>query len=156
MNPGLFSFLEKVSAAPKYQGFLDEHFGENPRWQDFRKKLKAKTFVAAVQQDTRADDKLKRYSEANGKHLQAKGVPTFPVPSQSGPKTYQVKYHPDDKRYSCNCGDWVHARSHQTAKSKQDCKHIWLVKNELKISGTDVESMTKKAAFVRAIEGLRR
>ncbi len=158
MRPGLFSFLEKVSAPqaqPQHQEFLDEHFSVNARWKDFRKKLKSSTFVSAVKQDTRSDEKLKRYSEANGKHLRARGVPTFPVPSQSSSKTYNVKYHPDDGRYSCNCGDWIHARSHQTAKRKQDCKHIWLVKNELKLSGKDVDSMVKKAAFIRALQGLK-
>lgn len=160
-DPKYYSKLELIhkeaalQAQPKHQEFLDEHFSVSPRWKDFRNKLKSKAFVSAVKQDTRSDDKLKRYSEANGKHLRARGVPTFPVPSQSSSKSYAVKYHPDDGRYSCNCGDWVHARSHQTAKRNQDCKHIWLVKHELKMSGTDVESMTKKAAFVRAIERLK-
>lgn len=150
MRPGLLSLLTKLSAVqirPQDSEFLDEHFGVNPAWKDFRKKLKTKAFVEAVKQDTRSDEKLKRYSEANGKHLRARGVPTFPVPSQSSNKTYTVKYHPDDGRFSCSCGDWIHARSHQTSKSKQDCKHVWLVKNELKQSGTDIQSMVKKAAL---------
>ncbi len=150
MRPGLLSFLTKLSAVqirPQDQEFLDEHFGVDARWKDFRKRLKTKAFVDAVKQDTRSDDKLKRYSEANGKHLRARGVPTFPVPSQSSNKTYTVKFHPDDGRFSCSCGDWIHARSHQVRKTGQDCKHIWLVKNELKQSGTDVQSMVKKAAM---------
>lgn len=150
MKPGLLSFLTKVSAVkaqPQHQEFLDEHFSVSPAWKDFKKKLRSKSFVEAVKQDTRSDEKLKRYSEANGKHLRARGVPTFPVPSQSGPGSYNVKYHPDDGRYSCNCGDWVHARSHKTHRKQQDCKHIWLVKNELKLSGTSIESMVKKAAM---------
>lgn len=153
MKPGLFSFLTKLAATPirpQDSEFLDEHFGVSPKWKAFRQKLKAQTFVQAVKQDTRSDEKLKRYSEANGKHLRARGVPTFPVPSQSSGKTYTVKYHPDDGRYSCNCGDWIHARSHQTSKPRQDCKHIWLVKNELKTSGTDVKSMVEKKAFAKS------
>jgi hypothetical protein len=102
MRPGLLNFLEKVSAAhsqPQHEEFLDEHFSVTPQWKAFRKKLKAKSFVEAVKQDTRSDEKLKRYSEANGKHLRAHGVPTFPVPSQSSGKSYTVKYHPDDGRF---------------------------------------------------------
>jgi hypothetical protein len=153
MRPGLLSLLTKLSAVqvqPHDQEFLDEHFGISPAWKDFKKKLRNKSFVEAVKQDTRSDEKLKRYSEANSKHLRARGVPTFPVPSQSSSKTYSVKYHPDDGRFSCSCGDWVHARSHQVSKPKQDCKHIWLVKHELKQSGTDVQGMVKKAAMGRA------
>ncbi len=158
MRPGLFSFLTKVAAVrirPQDQEYLDEHFGVDANWKDFRKRLKTKAFVSAVKEDTRSDEKLKRYSEANGKHLRARGVPTFPVPSQSSNKNYTVKFHPDDARFSCNCGDWVHARSHQTSKPKQDCKHIWLVKNELKQSGTDIQSMVKKAALGMAASALK-
>lgn len=160
MKPGLLTFLSKIAAAksqPQHEEFLDEHFSLSPQWKSFKQKLRSKSFVEAVKQDTRSDDKLKRYSEANAKHVQARGVPTFPVPSQSSGSTkYNVKYHPDIDRYSCNCGDWVHARSHQTGKKQQDCKHIWLVKNELKISGTDPNSMVKKAAFAQAAASMLR
>lgn len=150
MNSGLFSLLTKLAAPqsqPQHEEFLDEHFSLSPQWKEFKKKLKAKSFVAAVQQDSRADDKLKRYSEANGRHLQARGVPKFVVPSTSTSKNYTVKYHPDLERFSCNCGDWVHARSHQTSKSSQDCKHVRLVVSELRSSGSNVDSLTKKAAM---------
>lgn len=158
MTPGLFNILEKVSAVkirPQDQEFLDEHFSLSPAWKDFRKKLKAKSFVEAVKEDPRSDSKLKRYSEANGMHLRDRKVPAFPVPSQSSNKTYNVKYHPQTGRFSCSCGDWVHARSHQTAKTKQDCKHIWLVKNELRQSGTDINSMLEKKAFAAAVRKLK-
>lgn len=150
MKPGLLSLLTKLSAVrirPQDAEYLDEHFGVSANWKDFRKRLKTKAFVDAVKQDTRSDSKLKRYSEANGKHLRARGVPTFQVPSQSSGKNYTVKFHPDGGRFSCSCGDWIHSRSHQSGKTKQDCKHVWLVKNELKQSGTDIQSMVKKAAM---------
>ncbi len=156
MRQGLLTFLIDMQklAAPQSQSqhedFLDSHFSLSPQWKTFKKKLRSQSFVSAVHQDIRSDDKLKRYSEANGKHLRARGVPTFPVPSQSSNKDYTVKFHPEDQRFSCNCGDWVHVRSHQVSKPKQECKHIWLVKNELKQSGTDIQSMIKKAAFGRA------
>lgn len=153
MKPGLFSFLEKISAPlahPQHQEFLDEHFSIAPQWGTFKKKLKSKTFVEAVKQDTRADDKLKRYSEANGKHLQARGVPTFTIPSMSSTGKYTVKYHPDIDRFTCNCGDWVYKRSHQQRKPNKDCKHITLIKTQLKTSGRSEEDLVKKAALSRA------
>lgn len=159
MKPGLFKFLTKVAAPqaqPKHQEFLDEHFSINPAWKDFKKKLRSKSFVEAVKQDTRADEKLKRYSEGNARHVQARGVPTFPVPSQSSGKSYNVKYHPDINRFTCNCGDWVHKKSHEENKTQQDCKHIWLVKNELKNKGTTIKSLVKQAAAGRAAASVLR
>lgn len=133
MRPGFFSFLKTaaVEAQPQHNDFLDEHFSINPRWKDFKKKLRYPSFVEAVKQDTRANEKLKRYSEANAKHVQAKGVPTYKERSDSGRGSYTVKYHPDVDRYSCNCGDWVHARSHQEDGTKGDCKHIKRVKAQV-------------------------
>lgn len=157
MTPGLFSLLDKLAAAkiqPKHMEFLDEHFSISPQWKDFKKQLRTKAFVTAVKEDSRSDEKLKRYSEANSKHMRARGVPSFPVPSQSSNKMYTVKFHPGEERFSCSCGDWVHARSHQTAKKQQDCKHVWLVKNELKQSGTTLASLTKKAAMGQAALGV--
>lgn len=157
MRPGLLGFLVKVSAPvaqPQHQEFLDEHFSLNPAWKDFKRKLKSPSFVEAVKQDTRADEKLKRYSEANAQHLQARGVPYFRVPSQSSSKYYTVKYHPDNDRFSCNCGDWVHARSHQEAKRQKDCKHIGVIRNELKSQGVTSKDLVKKAAAGRAAAAL--
>jgi len=142
---------------PKHQEFLDEHFSVDPKWKAFRAKLRSKSFVEAVKADTRADSKLKRYSDGNAKHLQARGVPTFPVPSQSdGGKSYAVKYHADVDRFTCNCGDWIHKRSWRQGQKTRDCKHIWLVKNELKNQGTTPEDLTKKAAAGAAATRLLR
>jgi len=137
-----------VKVQPKHQDFLDDHFGVAPEWKKFLSKLKSPAFVDAVKADTRADFKLKRYSEGNAKHLQAKGVPTFPVPSQSsGAKSYNVKYHADIDRFTCNCGDWVHKRSWRKGQTTRDCKHVWLVKNELKNQGVSTQDLIKQAAF---------
>ena len=139
--------LAAVQSQPQHEEFLDHHFSLSPQWKTFKNKLRAKSFVEAVRQDTRADDKLKRYSEANAMHSQARGVPSFSVPSMSSGKKYTVKYHAGPDRFSCNCGDWVHARSHQTSKSTQDCKHIQSVKSQLQASGKTPEDMVKMAAF---------
>lgn len=68
--------------------------------------------------------------------------------SQSGSrKDYLVKYHADIDRFSCNCGDWVHARSHQTSKAKRDCKHIRHVKAQLQYIGKSPDDLVKQAAM---------
>lgn len=153
MRPGLFQLLTKLAAQkaqPQHQEFLDEHFSISPQWASFKKKLRSPSFVEAVKQDTRADDKLKRYSEGNGLHVQARGVPTFPVPSQSSGKWYTVKYHPESDRFTCNCGDWVHKRSWQEKKRQGECKHVQLVRMELKNKGTEAKDLVKQAALGRA------
>lgn len=157
MRSGLLTFLtdmQKLAAPqsqPQHEEFLDDHFSLSPKWRTFKKKLRSPSFVAAVKQDLRADDKLKRYSDANAKHVQARGVPTFAIPSMSGSsKKYSVKYHSDINRFSCNCGDWVHARSHQTGNTQQDCKHIKHVKAQLQYTGKDPEDFIKRAAMGRA------
>lgn len=146
-----FHQRQKIAAPqsqPQHEEFLDSHFSLNPQWKSFKKKLRSGSFLEAVRQDPRADDKLKRYSEANSRHLRARGVPTFPVMSQSGStKDYLVKYHADLDRFSCNCGDWVHAKSHQTSKSSQDCKHIRHVRTQLKYLGRDPQSLVKQSAM---------
>ena len=157
MKLGLFNMLEKLSAVeaqPQHNDFLDEHFSISPQWKEFKKKLRSKSFVEAVRQDTRTDEKLKRYSEANAKHVQTKGVPTFRVPSQSGSKWYTIKFHPDIDRFTCNCGDWVHKKSWQDNKRQRDCKHVQIVKNELRAEGIDTKSLTKQAAIGRAAASL--
>lgn len=144
--PSILVKIAAMQSQPQHQEFLDEHFSINPAWKDFKKKLRSKSFVEAVKQDTRSDEKLKRYSEANGEHIRARGVPTFKVPSDSSNKNYTVKFHPGSERFSCNCGDWVHARSHQVGKKQQDCKHVTMLKTQLKMSG-ELSKLTKQAAM---------
>lgn len=119
--------------AKSVQKFLDGHF-TNPEWGDFKKKLRSPKFVSAVAQDDRADDKLKRYAENNGRHLQAKGAPTYKVPSQSGGKPYTVKFHSDIDSFSCDCGDWIHKQS--TKGTGGECKHVRRLKSKLKMLDT--------------------
>lgn len=153
MRDGLLSLLsgiEKLAAPrsqPQHEEFLDHHFSLNPQWKTFKGKLRSKSFVEAVRQDTRADDKLKRYSEANALHAQARGVPTFSVPSASSSRKYSVKYHAGPDRFSCNCGDWIHTRSHQSGKALQDCKHIRQVKSDLQSTGKTPNDFIKTSAL---------
>ena len=147
MRPGLFSLLTKLAGlAPsvQHQEFLDSHFTDSSssRWRAFKNKLVSPRFVDAVKQDERADSKLKRYSENNARHMQAKGVPSYQVPSQSSGKSYSVKYHPSVDRFSCNCGDWVHKKS--TKGKGGECKHVKMVKRELQEQGIPKE---KQAAL---------
>ncbi len=133
MNQVLFRALTKTAMATsrtQHQGFLDQHFESDPNWKTFKRKLTSPQFVQLVKKDPRADAKLKRYSENNARHLQAKGVPTYKVPSQTSSKSYTVKQHSDDS-FSCNCGDWVHKQSTKSQKGKQECKHIAMLKLRL-------------------------
>lgn len=160
MRPGLFQTLTKHAAklqpTPAHQEFLDGHFSsaDTAKWRAFKNKLTSPKFVAAVKQDDRADPKLKRYAQMNGKHMQAKTVPTFPVPSQTSSKVYKVKFHPDINRFSCNCGDWVHKQSVKTGKHK-DCKHVTMVQLELKSQGLSAKTKLAAQAAQRVAELLR-
>lgn len=69
-------------------------------------------------------------------HLHASGGKkgeTFTVPGKK--KNYTVKFHSQADRFTCSCPDWGYSRSHQTDQAKQDCKHIQMVKLELKAQG---------------------
>ncbi len=152
MNSVLFRALSKT-AMPKpkkpeeYQGFLDHHFvtPETAKWRAFRKKLISPGFVQAVKKDDRSDTKLRRYAENNGRHMQAKGVPVYKVPSQTSSKTYTIKFHPDQQAFSCNCGDWVHKQSTKSKKDKE-CKHITRLKLDLWAQGKEPQSTPRRKA----------
>ncbi len=140
MTPGLFSILTKHAAAlqpkPDHQEILDKTFGshEQSRWRDFRRATRSKAFVNALKTDERADDKMKRYADAMYLHFAGgrKGE-TFTVPGKQ--KNYTVKFHAAQDKFTCSCPDWGYARSHQTNKGQQDCKHIKMVKLELAAQG---------------------
>lgn len=154
MRRGFFQLLEKHAAVADPAKFLEKHFSD-PRWEEFRKKLRSKTFVRAVKTDDRSDSKLKRYAEMNHRHKVDKG-PIFPVPSQTSGRTYTVKYHPDLDRFSCNCGDWHYTQSHKTGKNR-DCKHIQMAKLELREQGIpkrELRKMAMTAAAARLLEEL--
>lgn len=149
MRSDLFWALHKLANSEK---FLEKHFS-SPSWDEFQQRLRSKGFVQAVESDPRSDTKLKRFAENIGRHKQAKGVPSFPVPSQSSGKSYTVKYHPDVDRFSCNCGDWTYAKSWQEGKGGRDCKHIKMVQLELKAQG---KPLTKKAEWSESFLRLSR
>lgn len=162
MNRRLFRSLEKLAAdprlAPKPQHLekLDEHFSTpgTAKWKAFKSALRSSGFVAAVKQDLRSDPKLKRFSDNVGRHMQARKVPVFEVPSSSGPREYRVKYHHDVGRFSCNCGDWTYKRSVQTRGSEKDCKHVRMIKSQLGALGKRPEDLTKTATRGRAARRL--
>lgn len=143
MNPGLYNLLKFAAAKPQEK--LDQHFGQagGKRWSQFRKNLRSKGFLEAVQKDERADDKLKTFSQMVHLHKTGKG-PTFSIKGSSG-RQYSVKYHPNLDIYSCSCPDWTIVKS-QTAG---ECKHIKEAKSQV--------SMVKKAsAALRELAGLGR
>jgi hypothetical protein len=148
--------LSKLQPSKEHQEFLDSHFTDTStsKWKAFKNKLVSTKFVDAVKQDERADSKLKRYSENNARHMQAKGTPSYQVPSQSSGRSYKVKYHPSIKRFSCNCGDWVHKQS--TKGKGGECKHVKMVKRELQAQGISKEKQAALRGFAAAtiLEGI--
>lgn len=136
--------IDAVKVEPQHQNFLDNHFGINPQWSDFHKKLKNHSFVNAVSADTRSDDRLKEFAKIIGMREQAKG-PSLKVPSDvSG--SYRVKYHSSVDRFSCTCPDWTYKKS----VGGGDCKHIDRIKSDKK------ESLMKVASVVSPTEVLFR
>ncbi len=136
--------IEGVKIKPQYQAFLDEHFSISPKWDDFHKKLKNKSFVTAVQQDTRSNDKLKAFVDAVSMREQAKGPAVKALSDVSG--SYKVRYHPEHDRFSCTCPDWTFKRS----VSGADCKHIDRIKT------TSKDSLMEKTKEASAAEVLFR
>lgn len=123
MNSGLFGFLKLAASA---QEKLDTHFsgGGAKKWPSFKRSLGSKGFLKAVENDERADEKLKQYAKMVHLHKTGKG-PTFPVTGDSG-KKYVVKYHPSIERFTCSCPDWTIKRSVDGG----DCKHIKTLKSQ--------------------------
>jgi len=151
MTRGMLYLLTKTARlAPsvKHQELLDTHFTteDKKKWRTFKRALRSKKFVDAVQQDERADDKLKRYAEMLNKHQKGKG-PSFSVSGQSG--VYTVKFHPDIDRFTCSCPDWSYTKSHKTDKA--NCKHITAVKLDLQRDGVMLE---KTANLLRGVVNL--
>lgn len=148
------SEIKKLAPKPTHQEFLDSLFSDadEARWRDFRRNLRSKAFVNSVQGDDRADSKMKRYAEALNMHYNGKG-PNFTVPG-SGTKTYQVKYHPKQERWSCSCPDWGFKRSHQTDKAQQECKHVQMVKLELRSQGETVEKTAGRLLPLASVAGI--
>lgn len=119
---------EAVKISPQNQSFLDNHFGISPQWEDFHKKLKSRSFMQAVEVDTRSNDKLKAFAQAVGMRDQSRGKAVKVKSDSSG--SYNVKYHPDAGRFSCTCPDWTYKRS----VGGGDCKHIDRLKSSTKDS----------------------
>lgn len=138
MTSGMFLTLTKFASdsaklqpSQKHRDMLDNHFSshEQSRWRDFRRAVRSSAFVNALRSDDRADAKMKRYADAMNLHFSDKSAKVFKVPGSK--KNHTVKYHPSQDRYSCSCASWGYAKSHQVDKSKQDCKHIEMVKSDL-------------------------
>lgn len=143
MNQKLFNFLKLASGS---QEKLNQHFsapGDGKKWAVFRRELKSKGFVKAIESDDRADAKLKQFARMVHLHKTDK-VPAFRVQGDSG-KQYTVKYHPSIERYSCSCPDWTIKHSVDGG----DCKHVKKLVSQV--------DMVKKAGLaLRELAGMGR
>lgn len=113
--------LAYVARTPKMRATVaaEKHFeNPDPNWKTFERNLKGKTFQKVVENDPRADDKLKRYVENYGGFLTSKQVSSKVTSPDSG-KEYVIKELPGG-RLGCSCGNWQYRRSVDGG----DCKHI--------------------------------
>ena len=87
------------------------------KWDSFADKTKDKSFVQAVQNDPRSDDKLKMHAERlNQLH---NGKPVSTVTGSRG-KSYTVILLPSGD-FGCTCNDWRYKGS---VNPGYQCKHI--------------------------------
>ena len=87
------------------------------RWDSFADKTKDPSFVKAVQNDPRSDDKLKLHAERLNQLHSGKNVALI---QGSRGKTYQVSKLPTGD-YGCTCNDWRYKGS---VNPGYRCKHI--------------------------------
>lgn len=98
---------------------VDRHFtSTKPDWGDFEKGIRSRKYQKLVEQDERADEKLRRYVNNYGGYLRSDNV-VGNVRSRDSGKTYPIKKLKGG-RLGCACKDWQYTHSH----AGTDCKHI--------------------------------
>jgi hypothetical protein len=88
------------------------------RWEGFLEDAGRKSFVRALQNDPRADDKLKRHVDQMNRLKTGRVVGTV---MGSGGRAYNI-VRKRGGGLACTCPDWRYKKS--TAVGKQECKHI--------------------------------
>ena len=125
-EPGLLRrlghFFTKTFYGKKMKGYqkdLDSLHEEESKekWDNFADKAKDKSFVQAVKNDPRSNEKLKTHVESLNKLHNGKQVASI---SGSKGKSYQV-IKMSDGNYGCSCNDWRYKGS---VNPGYKCKHI--------------------------------
>lgn len=145
MTSKLFNFLKLAAGS---QEKLDMHFStpgsDSKRWALFRRELKSKGFVKAIEADDRSDEKLKQYAKMVHLHKTGKG-PSFSITGDTG-KRYTVKYHSSIDRFTCSCPDWTIKHS----VDGKDCKHIRKLQSQADMIKKAGVALRELAGFGRA------
>jgi hypothetical protein len=122
----------------KATGNADRHFkAESPDWDAFLKNSKRKSFVKAVQGDSRADSKLMRHVDRMNRLQTGKTLET--VKGRTG--TYEIR-RLRGGGLGCTCPDW---RYRQSVSDDPECRHIRAYK-------FDKKHTTKQADSVRGLK----
>lgn len=146
--------LEKLAIAPQTKWTpelrasreLDQIQSGNPNWKAFEKDMRrSSSFRSAVVKSDKADEKLRRYTEAMGEYLSSKKV-LARVPSRTSRREYAVKVLPSG-RLGCGCKDWQYKHSHQGT----DCAHIREV-SELQKTGSAVRGILASALATNRVQ----
>jgi len=91
------------------------------RWDDFLGNSKRKSFVKAVQNDPRTDDKLKRHVDQMNRLLMGRVIAT--VPGSTGNPYNIIRLRGGRGELGCTCPDWRYKKS-VAPVGEQDCRHI--------------------------------
>ena len=115
-------FFTKTFYGKKMKGHqknIDSLFKEesSTKWDSFADKAKDPSFVQAVNNDPRSDDKLKMHAQRLNSMHNGKTLATI---SGSKGKSYTVSKMANGD-YGCTCGDWKYKGS---VNPGYKCKHI--------------------------------
>ena len=125
-NPGLLErlghFFTKAFYGKKmkdHQKSIDSLHKEESKskWDNFADRTKDPSFVKAVKNDPRSNDKLKMHAESLNKLYNGKVVGSV---RGSKNRTYNI-INLGNGRYGCTCGDWKYKGS---VNPGYECKHI--------------------------------
>jgi len=119
--------LKKTAALPiskeqrEAKHRANTHFrSDDPKkWDDFLDHAKRKSFVTAVQQDTRSDAKLERHVDQMNRLLTGKEIEKVRVGDGGEYSITRLR----GGGVGCTCPDWRYKKS-VAGKGEQDCKHI--------------------------------
>jgi hypothetical protein len=125
---------------------LDQIQSGKPNWKAFEKDMKrSSSFRSVVVKSSKADEKLRRYTEAMGEYLSSKKV-LARVPSRTTRRDYAVK-ELRDGRLGCGCKDWQYKHSHNGS----DCDHIREV-SDLRKTGSAVRGVLASALATNRVQ----
>lgn len=121
---------------------VDSHFkAKDKNWDRFVDNTRRKSFVKAISEDSRADDKLKRHVDSmnrlqTGKVLgTVQGTEGSRTAKRDGAQSYKIIKLRGSDRLGCTCRDWRFKKSVALPGEQVDCKHIRQFRQQKVASG---------------------